>query len=342
MARTTHQKTCPQCGTEFVTIDRRQRFCSIACARVGKRIMTGADSPNWKGGRFMHDGYVRIHVRNHPRSSLSSSYLFEHILVMEQVLGRHLLPHERVHHKNGRRNDNRPENLELWHVKDPPGVRAADYHCFGCLCSRAPSGTVYAADGAQLEDASRVAAGDTRKSGTRNTQSPQFAAPPVVVRGECAWCHRRFEPKTDTQRCCSRSCARYYEGAYYFGGLGRGWKGGRVRHSTGYIWVFAPTHPRARTTPYVFEHILVMERILHRRLEPNERVHHRNGKRDDNRPENLELWRMKDPSGVRAADYHCAGCACTRDLTRLSEPAHVYRVGATLNSTWTTSPSLMM
>jgi hypothetical protein len=186
IARTRHQMTCPQCGTEFVTIDRRQRFCSIACARVGKRIMTGADSPNWKGGRIMHDGYVRVRVRNHPRSSLSSSYLFEHILVMEQVLGRHLLPHERVHHKNGRRNDNRPENLELWHVKDPPGVRAADYHCFGCLCSRAPSGTVYAADGAQLEDASRVAAGDTRKSGTRNTQSPQFAAPPVVVRGECA------------------------------------------------------------------------------------------------------------------------------------------------------------
>ncbi|HUG07196.1 MAG TPA: HNH endonuclease [Candidatus Limnocylindria bacterium] len=284
----------------------------------------------------MHDGYVRVHAKDHPRSSPSNPYVFEHILVMEDVLGRRLLPHERVHHKNGCRDDNSPENLELWHVKDPPGVRAADYHCFGCLCSRAPSDTKNLES---PEAASRISAGK-RRSAT-GLQQVQLPAQPLVVRGECAWCRGRFEPKTDTQRCCSRSCARYYEGAYYFGGLGRGWKGGRVRHSAGYIWVFAPTHPRAHTTPYVFEHILVMERVLHRRLESTERVHHRNGKRDDNRPENLELWRMKDPSGVRAADYHCAGCACPRNLARLSEPMHAYRVGATLNRTWTTSPSLM-
>jgi hypothetical protein len=209
IARTTHQRTCPQCGAEFVTVDRRQRFCSVGCARLGKRIASGETSPQWKGGRHIHDGYVRVHAKDHPRSSRSNPYVFEHILVMEDVLGRRLLPHERVHHKNGCRDDNRRENLELWHVKDPPGVRAADYHCFGCLCARAPSDTKNLES---PEAASRISASNARGSPSGLNEHVQLAAQPLVVRGECAWCRRRFEPKTDTQRCCSRSCARYLRG----------------------------------------------------------------------------------------------------------------------------------
>ena len=65
---------------------------------------------------------------------------------------------------------------------------------------------------------------------------------------------------------------------------------------------WAPGHPRAGKGHYVFEHILVMERLLGRPMLPEESVHHRNGVRDDNQPQNLELWTRPQPTGSRVSD----------------------------------------
>ena len=73
-------------------------------------------------------------------------------------------------------------------------------------------------------------------------------------------------------------------------------------HKKGYLLRWAPGHPRAASGKYVFEHILVMEELLGRYLLPDENVHHRNGIRDDNRPENLELWVRPQPAGIRLTD----------------------------------------
>ena len=52
--------------------------------------------------------------------------MFEHRYVMEQMIGRQLTRKETVHHKNGVRTDNRPENLELWASSQPAGQRVED------------------------------------------------------------------------------------------------------------------------------------------------------------------------------------------------------------------------
>ena len=57
---------------------------------------------------------------------MNGKHVAEHRYVMEQDIGRPLLPEEEVHHLNGDRLDNRIENLELWSSSQPAGQRVED------------------------------------------------------------------------------------------------------------------------------------------------------------------------------------------------------------------------
>lgn len=90
---------------------------------------------------------------------------------------------------------------------------------------------------------------------------------------------------------------------------------GHIRDG-GYRYVLRRDHPDAARNGYIAEHRLVMEAMLGRRLLRHEQPHHKNGVRGDNRPENLELWSISQPSGQRARDK----LAWAREIISLYEP----------------------
>ena len=71
-------------------------------------------SGRWKGGRRVRtDGYIEV-LRPEHRRAKSNGYVLEHVVVMESIVGRPLLPGEVVHHRDENRANNAPENLQLF------------------------------------------------------------------------------------------------------------------------------------------------------------------------------------------------------------------------------------
>src|SRR6266496_1309795 len=89
--------------------------------------------PGWKGGEINFHGRVLIWTPGHPYPNHNGGpYVYRYRLTMEQAIGRYLLPTEIVHHKNGVKNDDRLENLEIMsradHMRhhDPRGWKASN------------------------------------------------------------------------------------------------------------------------------------------------------------------------------------------------------------------------
>lgn len=96
-------------------------YCSFECKKNGDfgKEQRGEKNWNWKGGIQKIRGYIYIKSPGHPNKN-KGEYVAQHRLVMEKYIGRYLEKSESVHHKNGIKDDNRIENLEL--VSSSPHV----------------------------------------------------------------------------------------------------------------------------------------------------------------------------------------------------------------------------
>jgi hypothetical protein len=135
-----------------------------------------------------------------------------------------------------------------------------------------------------------------------------------------SWCDYSWNPITGCLHAGQQNITKNKHNDKTMTDIGKGhpleenpnWSGGRVQTSHGYILVKRPDHPDSDSRGYVYEHRLVAAEKIDRAIRENEHVHHKNGKKTDNRPENLEV--------LTIAEHRARHRDSDRDLRDPDEP----------------------
>lgn len=76
-----------------------------------RKPLSGSKHPSWRGGEYTTTkGYLKVSRPKHPRATITG-YVLKHIIIWEEEHGHALPPDFIIHHINGIKYDNRPENL---------------------------------------------------------------------------------------------------------------------------------------------------------------------------------------------------------------------------------------
>jgi hypothetical protein len=140
----------------------------------------------------------------------------------------------------------------------------------------------------------------------RVRRTGEAGGPEVIVQPQRK---SKYAGKTCAVEGCDRTpkalgwCSMHYHRWQRTGDAAGKW-GAQPRQSQGYITTDGyKMSPARRNKRPILEHRLVMEQIIGRPLRRFEEPHHKNGLRDDNRPDNLELWvKWRQPNGQRLTD----------------------------------------